>query len=220
MSIGAPMSVADVPATGAFRRSPVTWYCWLLTGSYIYLLNLQGNFIPFLQQEFALSYRAVSLHSSAFATGIIVVGLFGERVSRRVGRRRTLWLAAGGLVLGAVLLCLSSAPWASIASCFLIGLFGTFVPAVTMALLADIDGEQRAVAYAGQGIAAYAFGFAAPLVAGMFIWWGLSWRAAVVVGAAAVLGIAVWFRTTAIVEPASRGHQGRQALPVAFWAYW
>jgi hypothetical protein len=75
-------------------RSTATWYSFLLTGFYIYAVNVQGNVVPFLQAEFALSYRAVSLHSSAIAAGIILVGLFGDRAARRpsrfhVGRRRT-----------------------------------------------------------------------------------------------------------------------------------
>jgi hypothetical protein len=37
---------------------------------YLYAVNLQGNVVPFLQAEFALSYRAASLHSSAIAVGI------------------------------------------------------------------------------------------------------------------------------------------------------
>ena len=41
--------------------------------------------MPFLQAEFALSYRAVSLHSSAIAVGIILVGLLGDRVRRGSG---------------------------------------------------------------------------------------------------------------------------------------
>jgi hypothetical protein len=64
------------------RRARATWYSWLLTGFYLYSVNLQGNVVPFLQTEFALSYRAVSLHSSAIAAGIILVGLFGDRVER------------------------------------------------------------------------------------------------------------------------------------------
>jgi MFS family permease len=213
-------TAAAPQTTGAFVRGPATWYSWLLTGAFIYLLNLQGNVVPFLQEEFGLTYRAVSLHSSAFAAGTILIGLFGERVSRRVGRRKSLLLAAGGLALGAVFLCLSPAPWASIASCFIIGLFGTLVPAVTMALLADIHGARRAEAYAGQGIFAYAFGFAAPLVAGLFIWRGLGWRAAVLLGAALAVGIALKFQSTVIAEPVPWTHSRRQALPPAFWAYW
>lgn len=58
--------------TGAHRRIS-TWYCWLLTGFYLYSVNLPGNVVPFLQAEFALSDCAVSLHSSAIAVGIILV---------------------------------------------------------------------------------------------------------------------------------------------------
>lgn len=211
---------ANSPAVGALIRGPATWYSWLLIGVYIYLLNVQGNVVPFLQEEFALGYRAVSLHSSAIAAGTILVGLFGERLTRRVGRRRALWLGVGGLAGGAVLLCLAPAPWASIASCFLMGFCGTLIPAVVPALLADIHGERRAEAYAGQAIVAYAFGFTAPLVSGLLIWQGLGWRSAVLVGAALAVGIALWFRRTAIQEPARRLYQDGQVLPPAFWAYW
>ena len=107
-------ATAAVQPAGAFVRGAATWYSWLLTGAYIYLINVQGNVIPFLQDAFDLSYRAVSLHSSAIAAGIILVGLFGERVVRRIGRRRTLWLAVGGLAAGGILLCLSPGPAASI----------------------------------------------------------------------------------------------------------
>ena len=102
--------------SGVGLTARATWYAWLLTGFYLYSVNLQGNVVPFLQAEFALSYRAVSLHSSAIAVGIILVGLLGDRVEARLGRRRTLWLGIGGLASGSTLLCLSTAPWASIAA--------------------------------------------------------------------------------------------------------
>jgi predicted MFS family arabinose efflux permease len=94
------------------------------------------------------------------------------------------------------------------------------IPAVIPALLADIHGERRAEAYAGQSIVAYAFGLAAPLVTGFFVLRGLGWRPAVFLGAALGLGIALWFRRTAIAESAPRACQNRQGLPPAFWAYW
>ena len=119
------MSAAAVPpSAGAALRARATWYSWLLTGFYLYSVNLQGNVVPFLQQEFALSYRPVSLHSSAIAAGIILVGLFGDRVEARLGRRKTLWLGIGGLAGGGILLCLAPAPWASLSSCFLMGALG------------------------------------------------------------------------------------------------
>src|SRR3954454_17539555 len=95
------------PSLGGFDRGAATWYSWLMVGAYVYALSMQGNAVPFLKAEFGLSYRAVSLHSSAIAAGIILVGLFGERVIRRLGRRWSLRLAAAGLTGGAVLLALS-----------------------------------------------------------------------------------------------------------------
>src|SRR5262245_21855463 len=105
------MTSADLtvaPSAGA--RPHATWYCWLLSGLYVFSVNVQGNVVPFLQEAFAMSYRAVSLHSSAAAAGIILVWLFGERVVARLGRRRSLWLAAGGFSGGGILLCIAPAP--------------------------------------------------------------------------------------------------------------
>src|SRR5260221_10778520 len=108
------MNAPTIATPAAFVRGIATWYGYLLIGSYLYLLNVQGNVIPFLQGEFALSYRVVSLHSSAFAVGIIVTGLFAERVVRRFGRRVSLWIGAGGLGVSALLLVVAPAAWASI----------------------------------------------------------------------------------------------------------
>ena len=201
-----------------------TWYCWLLTGFYLYSVNLQGNVVPFLQAEFALSYRAVSLHSSAIAVGIILVGLLGDRVEARLGRRRTLWLGIGGLAGGSTLLCLAPAPWASISACFLMGALGGLLPAIVPAVLADLHGERRAEAFAGQAIVAYAFGLAAPLLAGFAIWAELGWRAAVLAGVAAGIAIGLGFRRMQLPEvappPAEGAARKSASLPPAYWAYW
>jgi MFS family permease len=205
----------------------VTWYSWLLTGFYLYSVNLQGNAVPFLQAEFALSYRAVSLHSSAIAAGIILVGLFGDRVEARLGRRRTLWLGIGGLSGGSTLLCLAPAPWASISACFLMGALGGLLPAIVPAVLADLHGARRAEAYAGQAIVAYVFGLAAPLIAGAAIWAELGWRTAVLIGVAIGIAIGLGFRRMHLPEPVPHGapanapHETRAGgLPPAYWAYW
>ena len=211
-------------------RMRATWYSFLLTGFYIYIVNVQGNVVPFLQAEFALSYRAVSLHSSAIALGTILVGLAGDRVVAAIGRRRTLWLGVAGLGGGGILLCLAPAPlagqlpWASIGACFLIGALGALVPALVPAILADLHGDRRAAAYAGQAITAYSFGLAAPLVSGFAIWAGLGWRAAVIFGALVGIGIALWFRKLPIADAPHAEVQphakSSSHLPPAFWAYW
>ena len=127
-------------------RGPVTWYCYLLLGFFVFMLTIQGNVVPFLKSEFSLSYRAAGLHASAIAVGAIIVGLLGDQVIRRLGRRRVLILGVLGCVGGAVLLCLAWAAWMSIAGCALIGFGGTFIPAAAFALLADVHGGHRDVA--------------------------------------------------------------------------
>jgi MFS family permease len=218
------MSQTQVAANKVNYHFGATWYCWLLTGFYLYSVNLQGNVVPFLQAEFALSYRAVSLHSSAIAVGIILVGLLGDRVEARLGRRRTLWLGIGGLAGGSTLLCLAPAPWASISACFLMGALGGLLPAIVPAVLADLHGERRAQAYAGQAIVAYAFGLAAPLLAGVAIWAELGWRAAVLAGVAAGIAIGLGFRRMTLPEvsspPAEGAARKSASLPPAYWAYW
>ncbi|MGD9507250.1 MAG: sugar MFS transporter [Geminicoccaceae bacterium] len=212
---GCPTSVAGI------RRGPVTWYCYLALGFFTYLLNIQGNILPFLKAELDLSYRAVSLHSSALAAGLIVVGLFGDRVIRRYGRRRALRLGTAGISAGAVLLCLAPAAWASIGSCALMGVLGGLIPAMVPAVLAETHGEDgRDVAYAEATAICYAFGILGPLTTGLFVAHSLGWRGVVLLGAAFGALILIGFRRTAVPDPAAAAAPGGPGLPAAYWAYW
>lgn len=213
------MTVSPEVAQTGLVRGAATWYSYLLIGTFIYLLNVQGNVIPFLQSEFALSYRVVSLHSSAIAIGVVIVGFLGERVTRRLGRRLSLWLGAGGLATGAFLLCLSPAPWMSIASCLLIGLFGSLLPSVVPAIMADLHGERRDQAFAEQAILAYAFAVVGPLLTGYFVTNGLGWRYSVALGGVLGFALIFLFRTVPLPETHAVAVAGRARLPAPFWAY-
>ena len=41
---------APVAAPAAMRRDPATWYGYLLLGFFTFLLNIQGNILPFLHR--------------------------------------------------------------------------------------------------------------------------------------------------------------------------
>jgi MFS family permease len=207
-------------APHGIRRNAQTWYCYFLLGLLNYLLAIQGNVIPFLQSELHLSYRAVSLHSSAIATGMIVIGLFGERLSRRFGRQMTLWLGAGGMAIGAVLICLAPAAWASIAACGLMGLTGALIPSVVPALLADIHREQRDTAFAEATAVSYAFAILAPLATGFVLWLSLGWRYAMVVGSVYGGLLLLWFGRISLTEPTPTTTSVGGKLPPPYWAYW
>lgn len=54
--------------------------------------------MPALREELGLSYTVASLHFSAFAAGMILAGLVGDRIVRRYGRATVFWTGAAGLV--------------------------------------------------------------------------------------------------------------------------
>jgi MFS family permease len=83
-------SVADAP----FRRDELTWLAFGMLGFYNYLLSGLGPLMPSLREELGLSYTIASLHFSAFAVGMILAGLIGDRVVRRIERRTVFWTGA------------------------------------------------------------------------------------------------------------------------------
>ena len=202
------------------RRDLATWYSYLALGFFTYLLTIQGNILPFLKQELDLSYRVVSLHSGAIAAGMIAVGLFGDRVVRRSGRRFALAIGAAGAAAGAILLCLAPVAFASIASCALIGALGALIPAVVPALLADLHGPRRNVAITEASAASYAFAMPAPLLTGLSIALFAGWRPAVLTGALFGILTLAAFRRAVIVDAVRRNASAGGGLPAAHWAYW
>ena len=203
-----------------FLRGPTTWHCYLLFGFFAYLLNIQGNVLPFLKSELGLNFSTLSLHSSAVALGLLAVGLFGDRFRRRFGRARALWLAVGGMTTGAIMLCLASAAWASIASCPVIGSFGGLIPSIVPAILSDIHQESRDTAFAEATAISNGVGMLAPLMTGLFIWLALGWRYAVIVGAVFGCILLLGFRRISVTDLAGRHWGEQQRLPISYWAYW
>jgi fucose permease len=206
-------------SAAAFVRRPASWYGYFLVATQIYLFNVEGNVFPFLQDEFALSYREVSLHSSATAIGIVVAALFGRSLTVPLGRRRSLRLGAATIAAGAILLCLAPAAWVSILSCLIIGIGGGLIAAGVPALLADLHGEGRRQALAEQAIVGYSYALIAPLLTGLSVASGLGWRPAVIFPAVVAVVLIALFRGAALPEDAPHAASRHVRLPAAFWAY-
>jgi fucose permease len=211
-----------VAAPKGLRRDALTWYSYLTLGFFTYLNGVQGNILPFLKQEFALSYGVVSLHPSAVAVGSLLVGVIGEPVVARLGRRRMLAVALVGGSLGIALLSLAHAAWQSIGACLLMGCTGAFIPAITSALLAEVHGPRRDIAYAEANALCYVFAIASPVLAWLAVSMGLSWRFVPAAGAAMGLAMLAAFARTPVPEGerAAATAPPPRKLPAAFWAYW
>ena len=66
-----------------FHRDGFTWLSYSLLAFYAYFLNVLGPITPFLKEELHLSYTVSSFHFTAFAVGILLIGVGGHWLIQR-----------------------------------------------------------------------------------------------------------------------------------------
>ena len=164
--------------TQTFQRDRFTWLAYSLLAFYGYFINILGPITPFLKEELGLSYTISSLHYTAFATGILLIGLSGQIVMRRIGRWQALWMGAFGLSVGALVLVAGRSPAITIGAAFGMGLVGSLILVIVPSLLSDRHGELRAVAISEANVISSLVATAAPLLVGWFTPLPGSWRLA------------------------------------------
>lgn len=207
-----------------FIRTPFTWLAYLLLAFYGYFLNMFGPITPYLKDELGLTYTVSSLHFTAFAAGILIVGFFGHILIEKVGRRRSLWIGALGISLSTFLLLAGTTPLVTIGASLLMGTVGSLILAVVPSTLSDQYGEQRAVALSEANVVSSFFSTVAPLLVGWFVVVAGSWRWALATVALAPILMLLVFRKT---KPApARLVKGdfstarNTSLPGLYWVLW
>jgi len=209
--------------TQTFQRDRFTWLAYLLFTFYAYCLNLLGPITPFLKEELKLSYTVSSLHFTAFAVGILLVGLSGHLLIRRLGRWQALWIGAWGMSLSACLLIIGQSPWITIGAAFCMGLIGSLILVIVPSALADRHREQRAVALSESNMIASLVSTAAPLMVGWSAHLPGGWRWALGMAALTPLLMRVGFgRAAPSPTPSDQGDSisTGQPLPTFYWVYW
>jgi len=212
--------------TATFKRSHFTWLAYLLLAFYGFLLNSLGPITPFLKRELGLSYSVSSLHFTAFAVGILLVGVVGHLVIERAGRRRSMWIGAGGMSVGALLLITGRVPACTIGAAFIMGLVGSLILIIVPSALAEEHGERVAVALAEANVVASSVATTAPLLVGWLASSAFGWRLGLGAAALAPPGLYLGFgraqapTRTVATNPVSTGPAGKRALPPLFWFYW
>lgn len=218
---------AGASAQVSFARDGLTWLCYGMLGYYGYLLNSLGPVMPFLREELGLSYVVGSLHSSAFAGGLILSGLTGDLLARRFGRRVVFWAGAVGMSVGMMVLLLGRHPVVTVGGALVMGSMGSLLALTISALLSNRHGEKRAVALTEATVVASAFGGLAPLLIGQLAASGLGWRWGLLLAVAALPPVALLssrLRFPKATEPPltsdADGTPRAARLPGAYWAYW
>jgi fucose permease len=205
-----------------FHRDRFTWLAYLALAVYAYFLNILGPITPFLKSELNLTYTVSSFHFTAFAVGILLVGVGGHLVIRRLGRPRALWVGLFGMSLGSLLLIVGKNPLVTIGASFLMGLIGSLILAIVPAALSDRHGEMKAVALSEANMISSLFSTGAPLLVGWFAasigWqWALGIMACVPIMMFPGLGRnSSQANTAGITEMRQSG----RPLPALYWVYW
>jgi MFS family permease len=214
-----------IPATRTFIRDRFTWLGYLMLGYYAYLQSALGPLMPFLRDELRLNYTVTGLHLSAFAVGMTLAGLTGDRAAARVGRNVVFWGGGAGMGIGALLLCVGQTAAVTIPAAFIMGLIGSYLLVMIQAALADHHGERRAFALTEANVIAVFCAALAPIFVGQSEQLGIGWRAALLIVAALWLVAFAIGRSIPIGEtPAENTSQKVAAssgtLPRLFWVYW
>ncbi len=209
-----------------------TWLAYLMLGYYAYLQAALGPVMPFLRNDLHINHTVGSLHVSAFALGMIVAGVVGDRLARRFGRRRIFWGGAAGMALGAACLALARTAALTIPAALLMGALGSLLLILIQSTLADRHGAGRAIALTEANVMASICAGLAPVLVGTFQRTGMGWRGAFLLAVAVVGLLALFGRHIALPVQTSAARGGRvaavtygagpveRALPAIFWAYW
>ena len=206
-----------------FRRSQHTWLLYLTLAIFGFVINALGPVTPFLKAELNLSYTVTSLLFSAFASGMILTGLAGHVLVRRLGGGGVLWLALFGMCLSAIGLAVSQSPWTTIIASFSMGCIGSMVPAVTSSSLSDEHGENRSAALSESNLIAAVSSALAPLMVGWFSYTILGWRFALVLPMIAALALLFGMRNQVRLTGRAEGQEAVHAnskLPARYWVFW
>ena len=207
----------------AFQRDRFTWLAYFALAFYGYFLNVLGPITPFLKDELQLTYTVSSLHFTAFAVGILLIGIAGHTLIQRIGQLRSLWLGLFGMSLSAMLLLLGKSPAITIGASFLMGLVGSLILAIVPAALSEQHGELRAVALSEANVIASLLATFAPLMVGWFARSFDSWRLPLWIMALAPLLLFIGFQRNVSLHTTSSLDvpiPSKESLPTSFWLYW
>lgn len=190
-----------------------------------YLLYGFGYVVPVLRRDLGLSESVAGLHASLIAIGIIVSGVVGERVVRRLGPAAATRVATGGLGVASLAVAFAPNGFVSLGAALLVGACaGVLLSWVNQELSAS-GGHRSTVALARANLIALLAALIAPLAIATSEDLRLGGRSGLLLPLVVIALIELWpwrhpTRETIDLRPSDRGRGPRPALSGAYWRAW
>ncbi len=209
-----------------YRRDAITIFLLATTGMHRAVFHSMGAVMPALRKDLDISATLTNAHVTAIAIGMMAMGLLADRIARRTGRRRAIWIGMAGMALGMVLLALAPTVWLTLpVALIFIGSIGSLVISLTPAALSDHQSEHRHVALAESSVVSSVIGGIVPATVGLSQRLGFGWGGASVIPVALLGLLAAKFGKTPVPESADHATPAVERAPSrplnrTYWAFW
>ncbi|MEX2971588.1 sugar MFS transporter [Streptomyces sp. C184] len=201
-----------------FRRDRITALGYTSLAAYAYCLYALAPFLTLLRRDLDFSYLVMSLHSTTFAAGSVLSGLFFTQALRRLGRHRLFWLSVIGTACGAVLLAVGHTVAFTLAATALLGLTGPMLQTSSLALLSVHHSAHRDRALVEANATASLAAVLAPAVIGSLGGTDSGWRAGLALPVVAFVLLYALGRGRPLPDQSPAAGTVRQGrLPGRFW---
>ena len=179
--------------TAPKKRGARVWLVYLMLSLFGYTLNVAGPAVAYLRDELNLNFTQSGMHTSALALGMIVMGLVGSALLKRMSEWKALGLSGLGMGLGGLLLVIGKEPIVTLSGLFIMGAVGSLAISTNPAILADEMGERSPLGVSEANTLSAIISTLAPIAVGYFGAQAISWRPAVYLPGilATVLGLII-----------------------------
>lgn len=207
--------------THRITRDRLTYVAYIGTAGYVWGLYGMGPALLLLRSETGMSRTVSSLHSTATAIGVFLVGLVGASITERLGRQRTIAIGSLGSGIGLMLIAFGGRPAISIPGALLMGFGGSLLLNGVASFLSEHHGAGAAAAIGEQNGVGVTAGLLSPLALGALVSVGLNWRFAVMLGPLLLVIAQLMQRGAGSFEVGLTQHDGTPGrLPTAYWWAW
>ena len=207
------------------KRGWKVWLVYFMLAFFSYILNVAGPAVAYLRDEINLSYTESGLHTSALALGMIVMGLFGHFLLKKLPEWKAFGIGGVGVGLGGLLLVLSNQPALTLSGLFIMGAVGAFIVATNPAIIADEMGSHSPIGVSEANTLSSLISLLAPIAVGFFAARSVTWRPAVYIITTLAFLIGLWVLISPQFPWKTKKSQstelaGSARLPGKVWLFW